>query len=132
MVILGRLLGKELSLETLPIENIVPDALREVSLGEFEERLHEFDTEFQTMCTQASNAGRVLRYVGVVDDLKPRVELREYQSDHPFASLQGSDNIIRITTERFPNGLTIQGSGAGADVTAFGIFSDVLRVARST
>ena len=52
-----------------------------------------------------------------------------YAGSHPFASLKGSDNIIAFTTKRFPNPLIIQGAGAGAAVTAFGMFSDVLKIA---
>ncbi len=49
-------------------------------------------------------------------------------SSHPFAALKGSDNIIAFTTQRFPNPLIIQGAGAGAAVTAFGIFSDLFKI----
>lgn len=57
---------------------------------------------------------------------------RRYPASHPFASLKGSDNIIAFTTERFPNPLIIQGAGAGAAVTAFGIYSDILKIAERT
>lgn len=58
--------------------------------------------------------------------------LYRYPASHPFASLKGSDNIIAFTTERFPNPLIIQGAGAGAAVTAFGIYSDILKIAERT
>jgi len=51
-----------------------------------------------------------------------------FPKSHPFASLKGSDNIISFTTKRFPNPLIVQGAGAGADVTAFGIFSDLWKI----
>jgi homoserine dehydrogenase len=130
VVILGRLIGLDLSLETLSIENIVPEALRHVSLAEFESRLPEFDAEFAELNSRANLDNKVLRYVGLVGGSKSSVRLQAFEKSHPFASLQGSDNVIRIVTERFPNGLTIQGAGAGADVTAFGIFSDVLKIGR--
>lgn len=60
------------------------------------------------------------------------LKLHRYPASHPFASLKGSDNIIAFTTERFPNPLIIQGAGAGAAVTAFGIYSDILKIAERT
>ncbi|KDO42430.1 hypothetical protein CISIN_1g0299421mg, partial [Citrus sinensis] len=74
----------------------------------------------------------VLRYVGVVDAINKegRVELRRYKRDHPFAQLSGSDNIIAFTTKRYKEQpLIVRGPGAGAQVTAGGIFSDILRLA---
>ncbi|XP_019058005.1 PREDICTED: bifunctional aspartokinase/homoserine dehydrogenase 2, chloroplastic isoform X1 [Tarenaya hassleriana] len=75
---------------------------------------------------------QVLRYVGVVDaiDEKGTVELRRYKKEHPFAQLSGSDNIIAFTTLRYKDQpLIVRGPGAGAQVTAGGIFSDILRLA---
>ncbi|RUS27856.1 homoserine dehydrogenase-domain-containing protein [Jimgerdemannia flammicorona] len=132
VAIAGRLIGVPLTLSTLTVENVVPAPLRTVSTShEFLTRLPEHDEHFAALNAQAAKAGEVLRYVGVVDALEPAhsgAKFVRYPAAHPFASLQGSDNIIKITTERFPNGLIIQGAGAGAAVTAFGIFADLLRV----
>lgn len=70
--------------------------------------------------------------MGVVDAINKegRVELRRYKKDHPFAQLSGSDNIIAFTTKRYKEQpLIVRGPGAGAQVTAGGIFSDILRLA---
>lgn len=75
---------------------------------------------------------KVLRYVGVVDTVNKRgqVELRRYKRDHPFAQLSGSDNIIAFTTSRYKEQpLIVRGPGAGAEVTAGGVFCDILRLA---
>lgn len=75
---------------------------------------------------------QVLRYVGVVDVVKQtgRVELRRYKKEHPFAQLCGSDNIIAFSTQRYAKQpLIVRGPGAGAEVTAGGVFSDILRLA---
>jgi aspartokinase/homoserine dehydrogenase 1 len=80
----------------------------------------------------AADMGEVLRYVGVVDGSagKCRVELRNYLRSHPFAQLHGSDNIIMFTTERYYNNpLIVRGPGAGAEVTAAGVFGDLLKLA---
>ncbi|MBA0611987.1 hypothetical protein Godav_012635 [Gossypium davidsonii] len=79
-----------------------------------------------------SECSEVLRYVGVVDAINQKgvVELRRYSKSHPFAQLSGSDNIIAFTTTRYKEQpLIVRGPGAGAQVTAGGIFSDILRLA---
>ncbi|KAJ2502344.1 Homoserine dehydrogenase [Coemansia sp. RSA 1972] len=131
VTILGRVAGYELSTSTLPVENIVPEELRSVSTAdEFMTRLPEFDEHFKKLNDEALASGAVLRYVGMVDGVSNQssVKLARYPLDHPFASLKGSDNIIAFTTERFPNPLIVQGAGAGAAVTAFGIFADLIKV----
>ncbi|KAJ2787284.1 Homoserine dehydrogenase [Coemansia interrupta] len=132
VTILGRVAGLDIGTDTLPVENIVPEALRSVATAdEFMSRLPEFDGHFKELNEQALASGSVLRYVGMVDGQgnQSGVKLARYALDHPFASLKGSDNIIAFTTERFPNPLIIQGAGAGAAVTAFGIFSDIIKIA---
>jgi aspartokinase/homoserine dehydrogenase 1 len=111
----------------------VPEPLRAVSSGdEYMKRLPDFDGEMADKLKAAEAAGEVLRYVGVVDiqNGKGSVELQRYPASHPFAQLQGSDNIIAFTTARyFKQPLIVRGPGAGADVTAGGVFSDLLRLA---
>lgn len=99
---------------------------------EYMKRLPDFDAEMAEKLQEAAAAGEVLRYVGVVNikEGKGSVELRRYPASHPFAQLQGSDNIIAFTTARyFKQPLIVRGPGAGADVTAGGVFSDLLRLA---
>ncbi|KAJ1649685.1 Homoserine dehydrogenase [Dispira simplex] len=131
VVILARVAGLQISLNDLQVENIVPTELRSVATAdEFMKKLPSFDQHFTQLNQQAAKANTVLRYVGVVDPQGTcSVKLGCYPVDHPFANLKGSDNIIAFTTERFPSPLIIQGAGAGAAVTAFGIFSDILKVA---
>lgn len=143
-------------MDTLPIENIVPEALRELDTDEFMRQLPSADAHFEEMKKNAAKDGNVLRYIGMIDVTTGncQVELKglvfnsfvfifyiqnlshfnpflliSYPLSHPFASLKGSDNIISFQTERFdPQPLIIQGPGAGAAVTAFGIFSDILKI----
>lgn len=97
------------------------------------DKLQDFDSYFSDLNAKAVKSNSVLRYVGVVSpkDGKSSVSLQMYPSSHPFASLKGSDNIIAFTTKRFPSPLIVQGAGAGAAVTAFGMFSDILQIAKS-
>ncbi|KAI8341691.1 homoserine dehydrogenase-domain-containing protein [Chlamydoabsidia padenii] len=131
VTICGRLAGVDLDLTTLPVENIVPGPLQTVaSAEEFMAKLPEYDDHFTKLNEEAKKDNQVLRCVGLVDVKggQSGVKLLRYPGSHPFASLQGSDNIIKFTTEYFPNGLIIQGAGAGAAVTSFGIFSDILKI----
>ncbi|KAJ1920215.1 Homoserine dehydrogenase [Mycoemilia scoparia] len=132
--ILGRVSGLPLSIDTLPVENIVPKELQGVQTAEeFLSKLPDFDGEFDKLNQEALDNNQVLRYVAVINfDGESSVKLMKYPLSHPFASLQGSDNIIAFTTERFPNPLIIQGAGAGAAVTAFGIFGDIIKIAERT
>ena len=81
-------------------------------------------------CEAARRArGAVLRYVGVLEGDRARAAMREFPRDHPFAGTKGSDNIIAFTTKRYSRTpLVVQGPGAGADVTAMGVFSDILKL----
>ncbi|KAI8641228.1 homoserine dehydrogenase-domain-containing protein [Parasitella parasitica] len=131
VTICGRLAGLELDLSTLPVENIVPKELQSIkSTDEFMAKLPEYDGHFSKLNAEALKENQVLRYVGLVDVRggQSGVKLAKYPATHPFASLQGSDNIIKFTTKYFPNGVIIQGAGAGAAVTAYGIFTDLLKI----
>ncbi|XP_045810791.1 bifunctional aspartokinase/homoserine dehydrogenase 2, chloroplastic-like isoform X2 [Trifolium pratense] len=133
VIILARESGLKLELSDIPVENLVPEQLRvSASAQEFMQNLPKFDQELSKKQEDADTAGEVLRYVGVVDVINQMgsVELRRYKKDHPFAQLSGSDNIIAFTTRRYRyQPLIVRGPGAGAQVTAGGIFSDILRLA---
>ena len=133
VTILARECGLDLELSDIPVESLVPPALRDcATAAEYMSRLPEFDTEMGVMLAEADAAGECLRYVGVVDVAsgKGSVELRRYPKDNAFAQLSGSDNIIAFSTYRYnAQPLIIRGPGAGAEVTAGGVFSDLLRLA---
>ena len=96
--------------------------------------IQAFDAEKAALLAEAEAAGEVLRFVGVVDvpTKKVSVELRQYPKSHPFAGTQFADNICAFSTERYaPQPLVVQGPGAGAAVTAAGIFADVIKVAQA-
>lgn len=133
VTILARECGVDVELEDVSVQSLVPEALRGCSTAdEYMTRLPEFDSEMNAQLKEAEDAGDCLRFVGVVDVANGcgSVQLRRYPKDHPFAQLNGSDNIIAFSTERYSDQpLIIRGPGAGAAVTAGGVFSDLLRLA---
>ncbi|XP_071731495.1 bifunctional aspartokinase/homoserine dehydrogenase, chloroplastic-like [Rutidosis leptorrhynchoides] len=133
VIILARECGLKLELSDIPVQSLVPDPLKDTaSVDEFMQQLPSFDADIANKRKAAEDSGEVLRYVGVVDvkNQKGLVELQRYNKQHPFAQLSGSDNIIAFTTERYnKQPLIVRGPGAGAEVTAGGVFSDLLRLA---
>lgn len=134
VTILARISGFEVASPTsFPVESLIPKPLENVeSVTEFMEKLPEFDGEIQKVKEDALKENKVLRFVGKVDfdAKKVSVEIGKYSFDHPFASLKGSDNVVSIQTDRYPNPLIIQGAGAGADVTAHGVLADTIKIAQ--
>jgi len=131
LVILAREAGYELSLEDVAVESLVPAALQGASVEDFMARLHEVDAGFAQRLTDARARGNVLRYVAQFKPgQQPSVGLVELPADHAFANLRLTDNVVQFTTRRYcDNPLVVQGPGAGPEVTAAGVFADVLRVA---
>jgi bifunctional aspartokinase / homoserine dehydrogenase 1 len=134
LVILARELGWSLALEDVTVESLVPIDLRGAGVEEFLQRLPEFDAQQQQLLEQAKRQNAVLRYVAQLDVAarQARVKLCTLAADHPFAHIRATDNIVQFTTRRYAkNPLIVQGPGAGYEVTAAGVFADVLRIAQS-
>lgn len=133
LVILAREAGRELSLEDVEIESLVPEQLRSVGRDEFLARLAEMDAPLQQRLEAAQRDGRQLRYLGRLDsEGRARVGLVAPEPGH--ASLHGrlTDNLIQFRTRRYAsNPLVVQGPGAGPDVTAAGVFGDILAIAQA-
>ncbi|GAX77104.1 hypothetical protein CEUSTIGMA_g4550.t1 [Chlamydomonas eustigma] len=137
VVILARQCGLETDLSQLKVESLVPEQLAssQTSVEEFMQKLPEYDEQMAQRATVAESQGEVIRYVGSVD-LENRtcsVQLVSVPREHPFAQLSGTDNLITFTTQRYPSKtpLVVRGPGAGAEVTAAGIFSDIIQVIRT-
>ncbi len=133
LVILAREAGRALSLEDVEIESLVPPALRTVDGDEFLARLHELDAPLQARLEIARSEGRVLRYLARLDrDGRARVGLVSPAPDHASLHSQLTDNLILFRTRRYAcNPLVIQGPGAGPEVTAAGVFGDILAIAQA-
>ncbi len=133
LVILAREAGRELSLADVAVENLVPASLHNAGRDEFMARLAELDAPIAARHAQARAREHVLRYVAKLDrDGKASVGLVELPRTHAFANLRLTDNVVLFSTKRYcENPLVVQGPGAGPEVTAAGVFADLLRVAAS-
>ncbi|KAK9806390.1 hypothetical protein WJX72_012566 [[Myrmecia] bisecta] len=134
VTILARECGLDVELSDVDISSLVPEPLQSVSSAdEFLERLPQYDGEMASRVEQAEASGQVLRYVGVIDVVKRRcsVGLQAYPKSHAFAQLSGTDNVVSFTTQRYSKqALIVRGPGAGADVTAAGVFTDLMQLLR--
>ncbi len=131
LVILAREAGIGIELEDVAIKSLVPLALMTMGREEFLQRLPELDAAMAERFTRAHAGHRHLRYMARVDHRGiAQVGLEEVADQHAFARLRSTDNIVQFTTRRYcDNPLVVQGPGAGPEVTAAGVFADLLRVA---
>lgn len=130
LVILSRESGYVMEQEDVRKELFVPDEFFSGSLEEFWKRLPELDADFEERRRKLEAEGKCWRFVACLEDGKGSVSLREVSRGHSFYNLAGSNNIILLTTERYKQyPMLIQGYGAGAEVTAAGVFGDIMNIA---
>jgi homoserine dehydrogenase len=127
-LILARTIGRQVNLDEIAVENLVPEALGAAGVPEFMDRVGELDAEWARRAEAARAAGATLKYVATVPAVGPiAVGVREVSTDSLLGALQGPENVVVIRTARYDaNPLTIVGPGAGAGVTAAGMTSDML------
>jgi aspartokinase/homoserine dehydrogenase 1 len=130
ILILARESGYQLELEDISNNAFLPDeSLKTTNNQGFYNSLTKNEAHFQQIFKEANDKNCRLKYVAEFIDGKANVGLQHIAVDHPFYNLEGSDNIVLFFTDRYPeNPLLIKGAGAGADVTASGIFADVIRI----
>ncbi len=133
LVILARESGWRIGLEDVQLESLVPKSLTSIDKQEFLSRLSELDDDLAQRLATAQKNGSVLRYVAHLEaGGKAVVGLTEVPADAALASILPTDNVVQFTTERYrDNPLVVRGPGAGPEVTAMGIFADLLRVSSS-
>jgi cystathionine gamma-synthase len=127
-LILARLIGFRGDLSTVDVESLIPDTHRDISRDEFMARVTELDSDWQSRVSEARERGEILRYRARVTPKQISVGLVGVSAADPLAQLTGTDNQFSITTRRYTQPLVITGPGAGAPVTAAGVFSDLLRL----
>ncbi len=130
IIILGREIGLSIEEQDVEIENILPQACQDADTVEaLFEVLKAEDAYFEKLKIEAEAEGKVLRMVASLHEGKASISLEKVDSTHAFYSLNGSDNMVVLTTKRYnERPLVIRGPGAGAEVTAAGVFAEVLTI----
>ncbi len=129
-IILAREMGLRLEMSDVKVASLVPVDLAKGSIDDFLDGLSAYDAEMQQRYAAATAAGKVLRYVGrITAKGEATVGLVELDRKHAFANIALTDNVVRFATSRYnKNALIVQGPGAGPEVTAGGVFADLLRL----
>ena len=130
ILILARESGNELDIEQIENESFLPqESLETTNVEDFLKSLVKYKDHFDSIYKAAADKDCRLKYVAQFENGKAKVGLQHIPIDHPFYNLEGSDNIVLFFTERYSEQpLLIKGAGAGADVTASGIFADIIRI----
>jgi bifunctional aspartokinase / homoserine dehydrogenase 1 len=129
LLILARETGLSLETHHVDLQQILPQSCLEApNVDAFFVELEKHNGHFNTMRDEALQAGKVLRFVAKLDGSKASISLDSFSQDHPFYFLSGSDNMVAFTSERYHDRpLVVRGPGAGAEVTAAGIYAEVIR-----
>ena len=130
ILILARESGYDLELENIKNNAFLPkNSLKTANNDAFYASLTENEAHFKKLFSEANAKNCRLKYVAAFENGNANVGLQQINPEHPFYNLEGSDNIVLFFTDRYPvNPLIIKGAGAGADVTASGIFADIIRI----
>jgi bifunctional aspartokinase / homoserine dehydrogenase 1 len=129
IMILAREAGYSIEKEDVEVKKFLPDDCFDGDINSFFEKVKGLDNEFETRRKQLAKDKLKWRFFATLDNGKARVELLTIGADHPSYNLEGSNNIILLTTDRYNElPMVIKGYGAGADVTAAGVFADLMRV----
>lgn len=130
LVILAREAGYKVEKTDVEAHLFIPDEFFEGNIDEFWKNLPKLDADFEARRKQLDAEGKRWRFVATFDHGKLSVALKEVDHTHPFYNLQGSNNIVALTTERYREyPMLIQGYGAGASVTAAGVFANIMSIA---
>ncbi|MGC4027962.1 MAG: bifunctional aspartate kinase/homoserine dehydrogenase I [Steroidobacteraceae bacterium] len=130
LIILAREMGQKIEMGEVKVESLVPNDLTGGSIEQFLDGLTKYDAAMRQRFLAAKQAGKVLRFVGrITAQGEATVGVVELDSRHPFANIALTDNVVRFATARYCNNpLIVQGPGAGPEVTAGGVFADLLRL----
>ncbi len=130
ILILAREAGLNLEPSDVQVENILPEpCLKAKTVEDFFTQLDKNNAVFEERLQKAESQNKVLRFIAKLEDGKATVNLEAVGPEHPFYSLSGSDNMISFTTDRYKERpLVIKGPGAGAEVTAAGVFAEIISI----
>ena len=129
ILILAREAGYSIEKEDVIVNKFLPDECFKGDINKFFEKVKEFDAEFENKRKELVKQNKKWRFFATLENGKAKVELLTIGADHPSFNLEGSNNIILLTTNRYHElPMVIKGYGAGAEVTAAGVFADIMRV----
>ena len=133
VLILARESGHSIELSDLETDNFLTDeAMKATTVDDFFKTLIKDEAYYQSLYKSAEEKNCQLKFVAEFNDGKAKVGLQEIPEGHPFYNLKGKDNIVMFYTQRYPEQpMIIKGAGAGADVTASGLFADIIRIANN-
>jgi aspartokinase/homoserine dehydrogenase 1 len=131
LTILARELGQSIEIGEFPVLNLIAKDLGDLGVDDFLREISNYDDEMLALYEGARDEGKTLRYVArLTDQGEASVGLEQVAADAPFSNISSTDNIVQFVTDRYAtNPLVIQGPGAGPEVTAGGIFGDILKLA---
>ena len=131
LTILARELGQSIEIGDFPVQNLIAEDLRGLEVDNFLRELSRYDDEMLALYKEAKDEGKTLRYVArLTEQGEAAVGLEKVSVDAPFSNISSTDNIVQFITDRYAaNPLVIQGPGAGPEVTAGGVFGDLLKLA---
>ncbi|MBE4947409.1 bifunctional aspartate kinase/homoserine dehydrogenase I [Chryseobacterium culicis] len=128
ILILAREAGYPLQFEEIENISFLPEECMQGSVDSFYEKLKQYEDHFKNLFNEAKNEGKILKYVAKFEDGKAKVGLQHIAPDSDLFHLYGKDNIVIFKTLRYSEQpLVVKGAGAGADVTASGVFADIIR-----
>ncbi|MEJ7625089.1 MAG: bifunctional aspartate kinase/homoserine dehydrogenase I [Pyrinomonadaceae bacterium] len=132
ILILAREAGHRLEMSDIQNSGFLPESCLVGSVSDFYREMEMNERHFRSLLDDASGRGLALKYIASFVDGAASVGLQSIKPEHNFANLSGKDNAVLFYTDRYPEQpLVIKGAGAGADVTAAGVFADIIRAARS-
>jgi aspartokinase/homoserine dehydrogenase 1 len=132
LLILARETGLKLEMKDIQIDQILPPScMKAKSVPAFFVELKKNNHVFEAKRMKAAKNNKVLRFIASLEKGKAKISLQEVDANHPFYNLSGSDNIISFTTERYAERpLVVKGPGAGAEVTAAGVFAEIISIGK--
>ena len=131
IMILARESGEKIEMEDVTNNAFMPAECMEGSVEDFYKSMEKHESHFKNIVDEANKAGKKLKFVATYENGKASVGLQQIGSDHDFYHLYGKDNVVAFYTQRYTGQpLVVKGAGAGADVTASGVFADIIRAVR--
>ena len=130
IMILAREAGEKIEMEEIENHSFMPESCMKGTVEDFYSAMEKEEAHFRELYEQAKNLNKKLKFVAKYENGKARVGLQHIGLQHDFYHLYGKDNIVLFYTDRYPEQpLVVKGAGAGAEVTASGVFADIIRAA---